>query len=377
MGGGEVSNGFPVSDPTKLYWQLPPHHIVNHRTTPSLPVHITFDYAIIDSGISGVAVAHKLLSRDYSLKILMLEARTAASGASGRNGSHCRAGWWMNFKKYADAFGEDEALKFEMLEELNVQDIADFVHKYNVDCDFQDVETCDTYVTREVWELLLEVIKMRDEVRKKRGNNPPLLVKRKIFHGKEAQEYLGLPNLVGAVTYPAHTQNPYLLVCRMLELSLEKGLNLPTNTLALSIKTITNDDKGGAMWTAETNRGVIRAKNVVLATNAYTNVLCPSLAKTAFLNPSRSQVTAIRPATGDLFMHPAIYKSVGLEDRPPSGDYFLIRAPHLKGGGDVLYGGGRAISPTREMGITDDNAINPKFSLYLNESVPDIFGRKS
>lgn len=198
-------------------------------------------------------------------------------------------------------------------------------------------------------------------------------MKRKVFHGKEAQEHLGLPNLVGAVTYPAHMQNLYLLACRMLELSLAKGLNLQ---LALSITTITTEDKGGATWTVETDRGVIRAKNVVLATNAYTNVLCPSLAKTAFLNPSRGQITAACPATGNLFKHPAVSKSIGLDNRPPSGDYFLIRAPHLKGGGDVLYGGGRAISPTREMGITDDSAINPKISMYLKESVPGIFGRK-
>lgn len=113
-------------------------------------------------------MAHKLLSRDPTFKILMLEARTATSGASGRNGGHRQAGWWMNFKKYANAFGEEEALKFESLEEQNVQEIADFVLKHDVDCDFQEVEICDAYVTREAWEQLLEVITMRDEVRKKR-----------------------------------------------------------------------------------------------------------------------------------------------------------------------------------------------------------------
>jgi glycine/D-amino acid oxidase-like deaminating enzyme len=372
MGGGETPKGFPVPNPTKSYWQLPPHHLANHRTTSSLPTEAIWDYVIIGSGISGVATAYKLRSRNAYFKILMLEARTAASGASGRNGGHCRPGWWLNFKEYADAFGEEEAIKFETLEEQNVQDIADFVHERNVECDFQDVETADAFVTHEAWAQVLDVLKTREEVGK-----GVRLIKRRVLDGREAEKQLGINGLVGAVTYAAHTQNPYLLVCRMLELSLAKGLNLQTNTPAFSISPIgPSKSQGGARWTVETDRGNLRAKNVVLATNAYTNALLPSLAKTDFLKPSRSQVTAIRPAKGDLLHHPSVHKSVGLDDRPPSGDYFLTRAPHLKGAGDVLYGGGRAISPTREMGTTDDSIINPKIGAYLKSSVPQIFGKE-
>ena len=78
------------------------------------------DYVIVGSGISGAAIAHKLLTRCPSLSVLMLEARTAASGASGRNGGHCRAGWWLNHKKYVEAYGEEEAVKFGVLEEQNI-----------------------------------------------------------------------------------------------------------------------------------------------------------------------------------------------------------------------------------------------------------------
>lgn len=219
MGGGDVPNGFPQPNPTVSYWQLPPHPICNHRTTPSLPTSTTLDYIIIGSGVSGAATAYKLLSQDSSLAILMLEARTAASAASGRNGGHCRAGWWLNFKRYATAFGEDEALKFEQLEEQNVLDIAQFVRDHKVDCDFQDVETADTYYTDKGWAEVLDVIRFREEVsRRKPGVRR--LITRRVWHGQQAREHLGLPNILGAVTYPAHTQNPYLLVCKMLESTL-------------------------------------------------------------------------------------------------------------------------------------------------------------
>src|ERR1700749_5030642 len=118
MGGGEALKGFPVPNPTESYWQVPLHRIANFRSTPDLPTSVEFDYIIVGSGISGAAIAYKLLKRNPSLSILMLEARTAASAASGRNGGHCRAGWWLHFKNYAEAFGEDEAIKFDQLEEL-------------------------------------------------------------------------------------------------------------------------------------------------------------------------------------------------------------------------------------------------------------------
>ncbi len=370
MGGGELPKGFPHANPTVSYWQLPPHRIANHRTTQSLPTSSTYDYIIIGSGVSGAAIAHKLLLRNSSLSILMLEARTAASGASGRNGGHCRAGWWYNFKKYSAACGEEEAIKFGNLEEQNVQDIADFVREHDVDCDFQDVETADTYSTKDAWEGVLEVARMREEARKRRHDTEPL-VKRQIWHGKEASERLGLPNLLGAVTYSAHTLNPYLLVCKMLELSLEKGLNLQTNTPAYALAP---SHEGSAKWEVQTDRGTVRAKQVVLATNAYTNALHSGLANTGFLMSSRSQVTAIRPKSTNLSKRSG--KSAGLNDRG-SGDYFMIRAPGLIGEGDVLYGGGRGISKTREMGITDDSVVNEEIAAYLKRSAPAVFGRET
>ena len=331
MGGGEAVPGFPHPHPTVSYWQLPPHAIANHRTTPSLPTSKIFDYVIIGSGVSGAATAFKLLSRDPSLSILMLEARTAASGASGRNGGQCRPGFWLKFGRYVEWFGEDEALKCERLEEQNVQDIADFVREHDVDNDFIDVETADAYLTEEAWSEVLEVVRLREEVRQRRPDAGPL-TERKVMHGQVARDCMGMPAIIGAVTYPAHTQNPYRLVCRLLELSLEKGLNLQTNTLALKLATVSPEPGKTARWHVETERGTVQTKQVVLATNGYTNGLYPRLAETGFLTPGRSQVTAIRPGS-NISGNPAMRRSTILEDYGPSGDYFLSRAEGLEGEG--------------------------------------------
>ena len=367
MGGGEAPPGFPHPYPTKSYWQLPPHAIANHRTSPQLPTSTTFDYVIVGSGVSGAAVAYKLLSRNPKLSILMLEARTAASGASGRNGGHCRAGWWLHFKRYYDAFGEDEALKFARLEEQNVQDIADFVREHDVDCDFQDVETADVFLTEEKWAEALEVRRFRGESQQRRPDIRNRM-KLDVRHGAEARKYMGIPNIVGSVTYPAHTQNPYLLVCRMLELSLEKGLNLQTNT------TVTRITKSGAVWEVETDRGRIQASKVVLATNAYTNSLHPGLSATKFLVPARNQVAAIRPGK-NIEGSPVLRKSISMEDQA-TGDYFMSRAPGVKGEGDVLYGGAKNLSRTGEKHTTDDSVVHADIANYQRHAAARVFGRE-
>ncbi|MAB91712.1 MAG: FAD-dependent oxidoreductase, partial [Planctomycetes bacterium] len=61
---------------------------------------------IVGSGITGAITAYKLLQEKPGASIVVLEARQACSGATGRNGGHCRAGRYLEFKDYLEQFGE-------------------------------------------------------------------------------------------------------------------------------------------------------------------------------------------------------------------------------------------------------------------------------
>lgn len=75
----------PRDNPTVSYWQDPPDEIADLRSTSQLPQ--TADVVVIGSGISGAAIAHNILLRAPDAKIVLLEARQACSGATGRNGN--------------------------------------------------------------------------------------------------------------------------------------------------------------------------------------------------------------------------------------------------------------------------------------------------
>lgn len=76
----------PSRDSTESYWlRHPTPFIQHHRTTPSLPPFA--QVIIIGSGISGAFAARELLRDDARAvvnSVLMLEAREACSGATGR-----------------------------------------------------------------------------------------------------------------------------------------------------------------------------------------------------------------------------------------------------------------------------------------------------
>lgn len=80
---------FPVPNATTPFWRTQLHDLDNHRTTEKLPQEA--DIVVIGAGYSGASIVHHLLENSQgqskSLSIVILEAREACSGATGRNGT--------------------------------------------------------------------------------------------------------------------------------------------------------------------------------------------------------------------------------------------------------------------------------------------------
>ena len=83
----------PIPNPCLSYWQRTtrafPH--LNANRDENVPNECV--YVIIGSGISGALTSFELTESGVNGKdIIILEAREAASGASGRNAGHVRPG---------------------------------------------------------------------------------------------------------------------------------------------------------------------------------------------------------------------------------------------------------------------------------------------
>lgn len=358
-----IPPGLPRPNPTVSYWQDPPSQLANHRTTPDLPK--TTDILVVGSGITGSSLAYNILNRPSSHSVLLLEARTACSGATGRNGGHTKCASYRDILDNVRDLGEEEAAKITRLQYNTMRAIHTFAKEHGIQCDSLQGDTVDVFYDQG------QVEKARNAVAKiKRvlGEKDPAA--RYIFYSPEETEkkFLAQGSL-GSLQYEAGSLSAYKFVTGVLDLALKKGLNLQTETPALKIARSEDCQKG---WTVYTPRGEVKAKKLLLATNGYTAHLYPTLQ--GVIVPLRGHMTAQRPGSGIPKeglggTYSFIYDS--------NYEYMIPRPPGSKFAGDIMIGGGAARAPNEglfEWGETDDTTTDDFIRSYLEDCTKKYFG---
>ncbi|KAK7911831.1 hypothetical protein PG985_014312 [Apiospora marii] len=361
----------PRDNPTQSYWQDPPADIADLRTTVSLPE--SADLVIIGSGITGAAIAWNLLQNadhEKPRSIVMLEARQACSGATGRNGGHTKAASYRMFLHHAKEHGVDEAVKIAKLELANIRALHAFARDHAIDCDSHPCGTVDIVYDAAQWK------EDQRAVQAMRNAMPGHAASEYVLHTSDQvrdQFYCGKggdEDIAGGVSYEAGSMSSYRLVIGILKLCLDRGLNLQTNTPVLNLEKIAGGESNS--WRLETERGAITAQKVILATNGYTAHLLDQFQ--GIIVPLRGHVTAQRPGqnmpSNGL---PVTYSFI----HGDSYDYMIPRPPgsHLEG--DIVIGGGLhnlSDGGASEYGTTDDTGFNGVIAESLRECLPDYFG---
>lgn len=145
--------GLPVANPTISYWQAQSQDspIHNHGEKDALPDSCV-DVAIIGSGMSGAVAAYFLQQQNLALKIVMLEARQACSGATGRNGGHCRPDSFLGFDGYSRILGKEQAHKVLVNEWDTFNLTREIIEKEKIQCDWWNGLTMTVYLLKEEME---------------------------------------------------------------------------------------------------------------------------------------------------------------------------------------------------------------------------------
>ncbi|RMZ78481.1 hypothetical protein DV737_g3878, partial [Chaetothyriales sp. CBS 132003] len=350
--------GASASSADKLYtWKTVLHQPAN---LPS-----SADVVIVGSGISGASIAYNLLVEEPETKIVLLEARQAASGASGRNGGHTKTATYRTFLDNVARAGEDDAVKIGRLEYNCMRAVHDFIAEHGIAADSVRCDSVDVFYDEAEFQRAQKSVAL---MHKLMGTSDPAAAYYFVDAAETAAKYL-CANAVGSVKYEAGSLNAYKLTIGILKLALAKGLNLQCNTPALSIA---QDDT--ARWTVTTDRGNITTARLVLATNAYTAHLLPELQGTVV--PLRGVVTAQRPGL-NLPQHglPTTYSMVYNDGY----EYMITRPAGVDFSGDVVIGGGRmkagrGRNGEEELGNTDDSVVPAEIESYLVACTEAYFG---
>ncbi|KAK0614270.1 FAD dependent oxidoreductase [Immersiella caudata] len=361
--------GLPSPNPSKSYWlQAPSKTLVGHRSTPDLPQ--TADVVVVGSGITGAFSAHFLkkgLNADgvgarAGESVVLLEAREACFGATGRNGGHCQPFVYGNSPSVA---------AFEL---ANYHFIRDLVKKEEIHCDWIDVTGVHAYLTPALFEAAAATAE------RLKLSHPNIAKGLEIVRPTDSKRLaeLRIPDTAGAIVQQrAASLWPYRLVAYILENLLQSfppsEFNLQTNTPATSLTRLCSFVESESKWQVTTPRGTILASQVLLATNGYTSHLVPDMSD--IIVPVRGQIAALLPPQSrepPELNHSYVFASQQSATAPWRDDYMVQRPLHSPvnpAKGEFIFGGARGLARDKGLSEWRDDEVEPDVSQFLRANL--------
>jgi gamma-glutamylputrescine oxidase len=218
---------------------------------PSAPLRTdsSVDVAIIGGGFTGISTAYRLAQRFPDKRIALLEAMTLANGASGRNG-----GQMLNWVNGVETGDPEEAKRIYETTREAIDDIIALIVDNQLDVTYRRDGHFDIFTNPRT----AEAAERETEVLRRLG----LPVR---FLGPEAlREQLAVEGACGAIFDPEGGQLDGLAFVRAMRPVVEShGVTICEATPVLRIRE-------GSTIELETPEATVRAKAIVVATNAYT-----------------------------------------------------------------------------------------------------------
>ncbi|KAJ5753468.1 uncharacterized protein N7511_007621 [Penicillium nucicola] len=277
----------PAAGYTQSFWRTQPDPLDSYQSTSELPTET--DILIIGCGYVGASAAYHLLSNQEkpAPQVVLVEARELCSGATGRNGGHLRPDIYSATATNTERYGLEAAVEIVRFELAHMKEIEDLVRLENIDCELTFTRSLNIYLDEDqlkkaktFYDSLLERgLDFMDDV--------------KYLSQSEAQKEAYVRNAKGGFSFSAGHLWPYKLIVGLIRIALSKGLNLQTNTPVSEINQTKNED---GSWTVTTNRGTIKAKNIIFATNAFTSALAPEYSEAII--PCKGVCTQIAATPG-------------------------------------------------------------------------------
>ncbi|KAF1957868.1 FAD dependent oxidoreductase [Byssothecium circinans] len=338
-------SSLPTPTSTDSFWHSEPNNfLIGHRTTEELPKEA--DIVIVGSGITGTSTA-RFLAEDERAKgksIVLLEAREACWGATGRNGGHCQP---LLFDRSSDV------AEFEL---RNVAAVKSYIETHSVSCEWRSVTGCRSFWTEQVMQEAEKEIAHLQEIAPEIAKHVTVIKdKEGLKKHRVSEEAAGI-----ALTKGAASLWPYKLVTFILEKLVRDGkLNLQTKT---PVTEITSE---GNKHTLHTPRGTITSSTIILATNAYTSALLPHFAD--LIVPVRGEMSALFPPEESTIL-PNSHGMVAALGQSANNDDYLIQRPFSgvpNPAGHLMFGGGRGAGKLPTVGVSDDSVIDEDTAAYL------------
>ncbi len=240
------------------------------------------DVVVIGGGYAGITAARELARRGVAVSLL--EAKTLGWGASTRNGGIVHAGYKWSPSQLIERYGEDtgQALYRDTL--AGYETVKRLVAEESIDCDFREVGHLElAYAASHVAGLEHE-----------RAALATVGVEATVLPRERIREEIGTDTYHGAlVVFGSALIHPGRYFAGLAAAADRAGADLHERVHARTIRR-----QADGRFVVETDRGAILARDVVVATNGYTDGVAPSLRRRII--PIGSYIIASEPLPEDL-----------------------------------------------------------------------------
>ena len=263
----------------RVFWQASMPSLPD-RSGRDLPA--AAEVVVIGGGYAGISAALELARRGVG--VTLLEAHTLGWGASTRNGGIVHAGYKWSARQLIARYGQEtgKALYQETLDSYAM--VKRLIADEAIDCDFRECGHLElAYAPSHVPELhhaqaslasvgVESTIVPRDRIREEIGSDA----------------YFGALAVEGSALL-----HPGRYFAGLADAAARAGADLHEGVRARSIRR-----QPDGTFRVETSRGTVRANDVFVATNGYTDGVAPSLRRRII--PIGSYIIASEPLPADL-----------------------------------------------------------------------------
>ncbi len=220
------------------------------------------EVAIVGGGFTGLSTA--LFAAQSGINAHVLEQERIGFGGSGRNVGLVNAGIWLPPSNVMSILGKSTGEYFLKTFGAAPQFVFDLIEKFQIQCNATRTGTIHAAHSPSGFKNLEKRFNYWRQI----GEPVELLPKEKVSQLVGTDAFYG-----GLLDYRAGTINPMGYCRGLARVAIDAGAKISTNTK------VTKISKEQEYWLVETNQGILFAKHVVLATNAYTDSLWLNLKK--------------------------------------------------------------------------------------------------
>jgi glycine/D-amino acid oxidase-like deaminating enzyme len=276
------------------------------------------DLLVVGAGFTGLWAALRAVERNPSTRVLVIDADRIAEHATGRNGGFCEAslthGEANGLARWPEEYAELHDLGLR-----NLDDIEATIERYGIDCGF-------------VRGGVLVVATRVHEVAELEPELPGFLEATAVRRMVRSPTYLAgrhLPDECALL-------DPARLAWGLADAGESLGVRIAEHTRLESMRATRDHIE------AVTSGGVVRATNVIMATNAFPN---PLRRLRYWTVPVYDYVLATEPLTAEQLATLGWDPAVGVSDSGNQFHYYRITPDRriLWGGYDAVYHYGRSI----------------------------------